>query len=636
MRACFRFSLTSFICLLTEPQSQAESISWIHEAYVRAEAPPFEIPPYEGERYDDLTPDTLDLAEMAEWAVNGLTRVHHFSNGIELYFVTNWFHNPPAMYHDFSAGCKSKFMGPLVLNRIISGSRQNLDIEQAMIELYLRGIDDNGLFHQPLRGRPWRRHGWDMYTWGETDKLTMEQALEDGARDPPHGGGGINARLIEAVLLYHLRDGNPMWLETVRKMVHNGTKSMVDKGEWGYFGSPEVVPTGFSVADGWKPQALMQYYRRTGDEHAREVARKHLNFLKDHANYFDAEGRFIGDTGFFPVERAKRGGHFHAHTNILLAMLEYWRATGDTHFLDFARKSFDWAKSKETYSSSTMGFFPEFIGPDHPNSEGCPVADMVALALMLAEGGAGDAYWDDADRWLRNYFTENQLSPTRAADLERFARSQPTIEIPYNATAEDVTERNIGAFAGWPGPNEWAHKIGIQHCCTGNGTRSIYYAWENILHFRDGEMRINLLLNRASRQADIHSFIPYEGRVDVKAKVDLGRLLIRAPEWIPAGSHEVHCTVDDAPREFSWENRYVDLGPVSRGQRASVTFPIGERAVTERIAGTDYTMLIKGNTIVAIDPPGRNSPLFQREHYRKDKARWREVSRFVSDEDIRW
>ena len=46
--------------------------------YARDKAPPFEIPPYQGERYEATVPDTLDLAERAEWGLNALTGCAEF------------------------------------------------------------------------------------------------------------------------------------------------------------------------------------------------------------------------------------------------------------------------------------------------------------------------------------------------------------------------------------------------------------------------------------------------------------------------------------------------------------------------------------------------------------------------------
>ena len=56
--------------------------------------------------------------------------------------------------------------------------------------------------------------------------------------------------------------------------------------------------------------------------------------------------------------------------------------------------------------------------------------------------------------------------------------------------------------------------------------------------------------------------------------------------------------------------------------------------VHEKILGKDYEMLIKGDTVVNIDPPGRICPLYQRGKYRSDKVRWVKVKRFVSDEKV--
>ena len=40
--------------------------------------------------------------------------------------------------------------------------------------------------------------------------------------------------------------------------------------------------------------------------------------------------------------------------------------------------------------------------------------------------------------------------------------------------------------------------------------------------------------------------------------------------------------------------------------------------------------------MVAIDPPGRYAPLYQRERYRQDTPRWQQLTCFVSDEQIEW
>jgi DUF1680 family protein len=260
---------------------------------------------------------------------------------------------------------------------------------------------------------------------------------------------------------------------------------------------------------------------------------------------------------------------------------------------------------------------------------------MLAIALMLSKAGVGD-YWDDAERWLRNYFAELQLTPSKAEYLTRVSQSMQKKPVQYNETCDRVIERSIGAFAGWPSPNDWIHKIGIQHCCMGNCARAIYYAWESVVQYKDGELRVNLLLNHASRWADIYSHIPYRGQVDVKVKGPCKRVLVRVPEWVKTGSDAVRCTVDGSPCECDWTGRYASVGKAEAGCRVTVSFPISERVVKERMGGAEYTLVIKGNTVVSIDPPGRNVPLYQRGRYRETQTRWRQMNRFVSEGCIDW
>ncbi len=597
----------------------------------RQQAPPFEIPAHKGQSYSDRVPDTVDLAEMARLAINGLTGAGDPDSHYELYFTVNWFKNPPRMYHDAGADCQAKFMEPLVLNRLISGSTQNLDIERAMIESFLKGIDENGLYHAPIKDRPWHSRGWDMGgPWGEPGKVDEATARAENAKEPPYAGGNVlsvRSRLLASWILYYHYGRDPMWKELLDKAVLNQTRGFVDKGDYGFFGHPDKPPFGFHAEDGWTVQSLAQYYRFSDNaalkERVKTVPGKLIRFQQEHAKIFDSDGRFLFESEFSP---GRGGPHFHGHSNCLLGFLEFALATNDKALKEYVKKSFEWARGQ---GSALIGFYPENIRPNCPNSEGCPVADMVALAVKLSEAGIGD-YWDDADRWVRNYFSELQLTPEKARLLSEFSARFKETAVPFNATADNVTQRSIGAFAGWPGVNEWAHQIGIQHCCTGNGARTIYYVWENIVDDKNRELRVNLLLNRAAPQLDIRSFIPYQGKVEFQFKQSAAKFLARMPEYVEQGSDKVQCKINGSDRSFTWSGRYLDLGRVEADDEVVVTFPIGTRTVTERIAGVDYTLLIKGNTVVQITPPGKFCPLFQREYLREDQPRWREVQRFVS------
>jgi len=335
-------------------------------------------------------------------------------------------------------------------------------------------------------------------------------------------------------------------------------------------------------------------------------------------------------------------------------MQEYARIADDQELTGFVVRSYERAKGYvanyemregEYVSSpggSLIGFFPEMVNShEWEGSEICEVADMIAVALLLSEDGAGD-YWDDADRWIRNMFAEGQLLATdwiarlSEAGMENVRPQSLALSIvDAYSTTDRVPERNLGAFAGWPAANDWyvGNGSGIMHCCTVNGARTLYWVWERMLQHRNGRLRVNLLLNRVSPWADVESHVPYQGRVDVRVKREIN-LEIRAPEWVATG--EAVCRINGEERSVSWDGRYVRIGSLSSGDVATLSFPINERTDVVHIEKQRFNLTRKGNDVVSIDPPGRYHPLYQRQHYRTGGTRWREIERFVSGEDIHW
>ena len=66
-------------------------------------------------------------------------------------------------------------------------------------------------------------------------------------------------------------------------------------------------------------------------------------------------------------------------------------------------------------------------------------------------------------------------------------------------------------------------------------------------------------------------------------------------------------------------------------------FPIAERTVREKIGPQTYTLVLKGSTVVSIDPPGKNGALYaDRAKYRGTDLAWKQVERFVPEQEIRW
>ena len=123
------------------------------------------------------------------------------------------------------------------------------------------------------------------------------------------------------------------------------------------------------------------------------------------------------------------------------------------------------------------------------------------------------------------------------------------------------------------------------------------------------------------------SYIPYEGQVDVKVKKPVN-LQLRIPGW--AKTDQTVCTVNGQSRQLEWEDRFALVGDVKPDDLVELTFPIEEHTVSEQMWGVKYTMVIKGNTVVYMSPPGTYYPFYQRDHYRQNQVRWVKRKQFVA------
>ncbi|MDP6438551.1 MAG: glycoside hydrolase family 127 protein [Candidatus Brocadiia bacterium] len=627
--------------------------------------PSFDIPAYGGERYEDMVPDTLDIQERAALAVNGLTGPTDPDKEHLLYFSVDFSANPPMMRHGTSDMCQAKFMEALPLMRIAGGSDLSSQVDPVWMATALRMIGPDGLVY------------WPAFPWGQ------KHSWSNPSPDAPHyAAPWFCGRAISAMTVYMLRDPEGPWRGEIERVVQALNALAVHKGDFAYFPHGGFVPEGprprnaevplgiWSSLAGWTAQGLAHFYRAAGYEPAGELARKLSRYLRYHGEYFGPNGEFLPNypsverqegartegactEGVHPFDPGpppdKNHIHFQHHAVPLLGMLDYALAAGDAEMAEFVRASFEWGKGKGEMS---VGYFPENIdNTEYEGSETCEVAGMIGLALKLSEAGLGD-YWDDADRWTRNQFAENQL---RRADwmyrMHMAGLVPPRRRVPLSQldeltqTTDRVPERNIGAFAGWPSANDFytGQGNGIMHCCTGNGTRALYYIWEHMLTCRDGELRVNLLLNRPSKWADVHSYIPYEGRVDVRVK-EACALKVRIPEWVQPGETTCAllpkggCTarVGGGERSLEWEGRYAVVGAVSKGDAVQISLPIAERVKEVDIEKRHYILTLRGNDVVNIDPPGRFCPFYQRDHYRDGAVRWKKATRFVSDELLYW
>ncbi len=526
----------------------------------------------EGQRYEALVPDTLDLQENAKLAINALTRCTNPDHDYEVYFYGNPTRNPPAMYRPL--GFYAKFWEALALMRYLTGSSFNTQVD----------------------GR-WRQIFLEMF---QRDAL---------------GFSFTDARLLCWAANNSRQEKSVCWQEIAEEAVVRLSKTLTHEKDFCYYlNDSGAMRTGWEATfEGWTLQGVTRVYALTGSSSARRLADELARYLKDHAQIFDANGNFLArhESDMGPAL------HFHHNGNAMAALSEYALATRDLEFAAFAQKGYEYGRS---VGWPLVGFFPEYIEnwPDprpYIDCETCATVDMIMMAVNLSKLDQGD-YWDDVDRYVRNQFTEMQM---KSGDwIDRIAANYPTTPVEAGEDGTDIAERVVGSFAGWASANDYCankEENFISACCSGNGARAIYYVWENMLGFNNGTLSIHLLLNRASPWGDVNSYIPYEGRVDVTMKTACN-VEVRIPEWVdPEG---VSCFVNDTPRKPVFRGRYAQVGPVESGNLVTVVFPISERTVAATIGGVSYTLVIKGNDVVSIDPPGECQSFYQRAHYRKE------------------
>ena len=580
--------------------------------YINPKKVHVKLPAYSGERYEAMAPDTLDIQERATLAVHGLTSTTDPDSDYEIYWAALLNRNPVYMFHSWNDTCCSKYMDTLPLLRLASGSTLNMHVEHRWLEVLLHMQETDGLFYFPRIGKPW----WENQCYGPA---------------PPGEHYTLvypNGRLLGAMTIYYLLTGEQLWKEASRRVVDGLTELAVhgdDKAyfEWVQYGKGKqftkadrsAVTHNFASWFAWTVQGLANYYKVTPILGAKTLSGKLARWIIGDSNHFDSEGRFL------PEHPGTSMAHFHGHTMVLLALLDYALATGNTSVVDFVHKSFEFAKN---HGNTLVGYFPEWLSGG--TAETCEVADMIALALKLSQAGISD-YWDDADRWIRNQFAEAQL--LYGDWVDPMVKDLPITPAGPYETIDQVSQRIVGCFASQASANDWYGRPpeGTQACCNGNGWRTIYYIWENITSYADGKLRVNLLLNHASVPADVDSYIPYKGRVDVKIKKACD-LSVRIPEWVT--QRQTRCQVNSLDRELSWDGHYALVGSVNPKDVVTITFPIFERTDVVNIEGREYILTRKGNDVLHIAPPGKYYPYYQREKYRKNQVQWKKIPRFVS------
>jgi hypothetical protein len=622
---------------------------------------PEELKRTAGQLYEDCVPDTLDLADRAALAIQGITGVtdpdwHYFAH-----FGAKLTRKPPILYHDLVSdiyGSQEKFLEALPLLHLMTPYNEKEDIEKGM----LQGIVDktrNGILWADMEDGKWIDEDWIRKRYGNT---TL----------PIHDG-----RMAAAAAAWYLYTQDPKWKKMAEDKIDAWYSRVVRKGDdmmylpGGVRGHPQYIegrgwrsddfdnlppredltiePNGTGVAyHGWFIMAMAQCFHFLGNEKAREMAEKMTRYTLSRKDVYDQFGHYKTRRDLKPEEYEPNiyGGHFHIALYGLLGPLEYARLTHDQAAMQYIRGIYEFSRST---GYPPIGWFPEYHSLD-TRCETCQLSDMIAMAVKLSKAGIGD-YWEDVDQYVRNQFVENQLTSTDWLDRipKKYVHEEP-VRYDRGETDFHVPERCLGGFSGWAAPNDWlaleTGAWGIQQCCTGNGSRALYYAWEGIIQYKDETAQVNLLLNRASPWMDIDSYLPYEGKVVLKNKT-ARNVAVRIPQWVD--KKDVRCQAAHAVQAdgqsqgqgqagtaFIWAGQYIVLSGLKPHDQVTITFPMAEHSATFKLDTGEYTVTFKGNTVTGIDPKGIACPLYEREYYKQNEAPMKKVTRYVAPLVLDW
>lgn len=595
----------------------------------------------EGKEYETEIPDTLDLAEHARLAMDGLYGgTDHGDGRCEMYFMGQYYADPPFLSHNVGSqtDCDSKYAEAWPQLRLMAGSDEHVNLEQKFMAQKVGDTKADGLLYSIDRpDRPWHSNSAGRY--------------------PPSGEEWASiygtARHLLAMTYWYQRNPTDEWLERIERTATGLMDIVVEKDDYAYypnnktdidFARPE---SGYDRTEepasetdtkegsilgyqGHQLRALARYYELTGDERALKVGGKLSRFIR--------KPKFWGD--YTPAdqvvahERGWWGGHHHHMLCVALrGLLEYALATDDAELTEFVRSSYEYGRN---FGIARIGLF----------GEGCATADMVALAIRLSDAGVAD-YWDHADQYIRNQLVEYQVSEfdllkeaSEAADEEGDGHMLAGERI----TGDEALERSLGTFVGNYDDPTNLYEPWMMGCCTGNCSNALYYAWEGITRCTDVDATVNLLLNRESPWLDVRSSLPYEGRVVLEIK-DAKTVSVRIPSWVDREAIET--TVDGEPTGIRWVGNYLQVtDDLSAGETVAIEFPVVETTETctipaawhNREEDVTFSCEFRGNTLVDISPrddrPGY--PIYRREELQQSKTPTIQSTRFEPADVYEW
>ena len=608
-------------------------------------------------------PDNLDLVERAKLGINGLMGTCDYDIYYEPYFLTYYGARPAYFLHWSSqqSGVQPKYLEAMALLKCMTGA-ESIEHEKGFIDSILKNIEEDGfIYDRADPKRPWNVGvGYGVKSWNE---------------DYANIAG--NGRLVNGMWYYYQLTGDEIWKKAIKRNAEKLYDVAIQKDDYAYYPDSKCGNDFSWIKSGWPhtdepkgPQeggegattfyqaqavrGLMKWYQMSGDERMLDLSRKLIKFSMEPRFY----GGIVESDPVYGAIRAHFWGHTHGNMAAFRGMLDYAVIANDRKVLEFVRDAYEWMRHNMCPQlAQTNGY------------EGCCTGDFPAMGIQLTDAGVGD-YWDDVDMAIRNATAQCQVTDLAAIKkigesfAERPINSQfgapwdwrwgsciglDTINMPGFECVDNVLERSIGAFANnlMSGRHQTPNQMS---CCTANGNQAFYYAWEAAVRHNGGISTVNLLFTRFSEWMDIVSYLPYEGRVDIKNKTS-SVISVRIPGWVKLS--DVHAKVNDNPVNSQNFGRYIVFSGLSGNEEIIIEFP--QHAITQTLkipslngrqwrGGPEVTANFVGSTCTGLAGQGESVygsesvwvEQFDNPKFRAGKTVMKETGYYVPSKIIKW
>ena len=536
-------------------------------------------------------PDTYELQDAARLAGLSMLARLDVTRGGQPFFRIYPFAMPPRAEHEKwdDADMTGRYVEALILSRRITGAP--LDRRELLLRSYFLGLFDfaDGLCY--TRAAPWTPRRACLFSQSSAMLGLLAWHRETGA---PEARKLLDWQ-ADGLLRLAVKGTN---YACFPKYEWDGTKFVDDPPDRNappWYGGRLILP-------------LVEYWQLSGREDVKVLVEKLVRYSTEVSQFVKPDGSIETGEGWW--------GHLHGTMDMAAGIAEFGRLTHRPELVAWAKRVYDWIGRTQT---TRYGWVADVAGGQI--CESCAIASRIRLGLALYRAGAADPF-GEIDRHLRNQLLANQFT-----DVSFMAPQQPETPRTDQTLYSGIGNMVRGTFQCWGTANDLIGNEDIEGCGAAGGVQGIALALDSQYEWREAapgrELRVHLLFNRRLRAmnspaptkvgpvaAELWSYLPYQGRVRVRALEPIARLALRLPEGTDLTGARVRRGTAPAEAAAKLDGQYALVPDVRAGETIELLFPLREYETTEKAAGVEYRVRWKGSSVVALSPPGTRVPLY--------------------------